>query len=179
MFLRYTKYMCYDYKQLYNKNAAFYKAHPKALRLLLLSNLAFTGLFALAYGAFCVYAYCMEYTLPHVLKIVELPVLCLFLVSVLRSVIERPRPYSELGANITPFLEKSGSENKSFPSRHVACAFVISMVILSYLPWAGICLLPFALALAYVRFALGVHYPSDLIGGAVIGFLSGILAFIF
>ena len=171
--------MRYDYKQLYQKNAAFYESHPIAKKLLLFSNTALTGIFFLAYGAFLVYAYFQGYTLPDFLKIVEFPVLCLFLVSVLRTAIDRERPYSEKGANIEPILQKSGKQNKSFPSRHTACAFVISTVILAYMTGAGICLLLLSCVLAYVRFALGLHYPSDLIGGAIVGFVSGVLTFIF
>ena len=170
--------MRYDYKQLYEKNAAFYERHPIAKKLLLFSNTALTGIFFLAYGVFLVYAYFHEYTLPDFVKIVEFPVLCLFLVSVLRTAIDRERPYSEKGANIEPILQKSGKQNKSFPSRHTACAFVISTVILAYMTGAGICLIVLGCVLGYVRFALGVHYPTDLLGGAVLGGICGLLLLI-
>lgn len=169
--------MAYDYKKLYEKNAAFYLARPKAKKALLFCNLAFTGLFFLAYAVFVLYTLLT----PHLfdaLKILVLPALCLLLVMLLRLFIKRARPYSEKGANITPLLVKSGSEFKSFPSRHIACAFVIATLILAYCTGAGICLLVLGSALGYIRFALGLHYPSDLLCGALLGFLCGIFAFI-
>lgn len=170
--------MAYDYKTLYEKNTAFYLARPKAKKVLLFCNLAFTGLFFLSYGAFVLYALFSPFLLGDIIKILSLPALCFLLVIALRLIIKRPRPYSKNGANITPLLMKTGGENQSFPSRHTACAFVIATVILAYLTGAGICLLVFANALAYIRFALGLHYPSDLLGGAILGFLCGIFAFI-
>ena len=171
--------MNYDYQKLYYKNAAFFVKHTWALRILMRASSFLTGFFALAFGAFLVYGYFTEIPLPDFLQIVEFPVLCLFLIGLLRTLFERPRPYSEKGANIKPFLRKPKGENQSFPSRHTACAFVISTVIFGYLPWAGICLMPFTLALAYVRFTLGLHYPSDLVGGAILGILCGVLPFLF
>ena len=171
--------MRYDYKKLYQKNAAFYTTHPKALRALLFTNTTLTWFFVFGFGAFLLYAYFAGYTLPDFLKMIGLPLFCLCLVGILRIAVKRPRPYSEKGASITPFLKKSSDENQSFPSRHVASAFVISMVLSAYLPWAGICSLVFSLVLSYVRFAIGVHYPSDLIGGACVGLISGIFVFIF
>jgi membrane-associated phospholipid phosphatase len=174
----YTVSMRYDYKTLYEKNAAFYHARPKAKKCILALNLILTGVFFLSYGAFVLYAIFSHFSAPELMKILGLPAACLFLVHLLRLAIERPRPYSKQGAAITPLLQKSGSENKSFPSRHLACAFVIATVILAYLAGAGICLLVLGGVLGYIRFALGLHYPSDLIGGAILGFVCGIFAFI-
>lgn len=169
--------MAYNYKKLYEKTAKFYQERKKAKKALFFCNLAFTGLFFVAYGVFALYAL-FSYDLKDIVKILALPALCLGLVMVLRIFIKRPRPYSEKGANITPLLQKSGSEFKSFPSRHIACAFVIAVVILAYCTGAGICLLLFGGILSYIRFALGVHYPSDLFAGAVLGVACGIFAFI-
>ncbi len=171
--------MAYNYKKLYEKTAKFYQEREKAKKALLFCNLAFTGLFFLSYGAFVLYALFSPFLLRDIIKILSLPALCFLLVIALRLIIKRPRPYSENGANITPLLVKTGGENQSFPSRHTACAFVIATVILAYLTGAGICLLVFGTLLSYIRFALGLHYPSDLLGGAMLGVLCGIFAFIF
>ena len=42
--------MKYDYATLYNKNAAFYEAHPTAKRALKLGNILLTWLFFACYG---------------------------------------------------------------------------------------------------------------------------------
>jgi membrane-associated phospholipid phosphatase len=106
-------------------------------------------------------------------RILLAPALCLFLVTVLRYVINRPRPYCERGAGIIPLVDKR-TQDKSFPSRHTASAFVLALTLLPYALWAGIPLLILACGVGLVRFALGLHYPSDIIAGAGIGILCGL-----
>lgn len=169
--------MRYDYKTIYEKNAAFFHARPRAKRALLLSNHLFTWLFFATYIGFCAWAVFSGVYVKDLVYIFALPALCLLIVGVLRLAVRRPRPYSEQGANITPILKKENNLDKSFPSRHVACAFVIACVILSHIVWAGIPLCMCGCALGYIRFALGVHYPTDIFGGAGIGLACGLAAF--
>ncbi len=176
-FISQTLSMHYDYKTLYKKNAAFYHARPRAKKALLICNPVFTWLFFFAYFSFLVWAVLSDVSVYGLVYILALPALCLLIVGVLRMAVLRPRPYSEAGAGITPILKKENNLDKSFPSRHVACAFVISTVVLAHFLWAGIPLLLCAVALGYIRFALGLHYPSDLLGGAGIGIACGIAAF--
>ena len=172
--------MKYDYKALYEKSAAFYNARPNAKKALLIANSVLTLLFLLAYGGLVLYALFFQKDLPttDAVALLFAPALCVFLVAVLRLAVNRPRPYSEAGANITPLLQKRGAQDKSFPSRHIACAFVISGVFLFHLPIIGVALFAFALALGYIRFALGLHYPSDLIGGAGVGLFCSLFLWI-
>lgn len=174
----YTLIMTYDYKKLYEKNAAFFKTRPRALQALFLLNTVLTALFMLAYVAFLVYAAMADFSNAQLFGLLGFPALCLCLVVLLRLFFPRPRPYSEHGAQIEPFLKKHDGDNQSFPSRHVASAFVIATVLLPYLAWASLVLYVLGFALAYVRFALGVHYPSDLAAGAVLGVLCGLLIFL-
>ena len=175
--------MRYDYKKLYEKNYQFYTARPLAVRILKIANLALTVLF------FAVYAITLsvtatainEKTVPYdtMMRIIGAPLFCLLIVTVLRHGIPRPRPYSQDGAGIIPLQKKKGDEKQnSFPSRHLACAFVISVSLLPFYTVISAILLPFAFALGYIRFALGLHYPSDLFGGAILGALCGLLVFI-
>ena len=176
-FISQTLSMHYDYKTLYEKSAAFYHARPRAKKALLISNPVFTWLFFFAYAAFLAWAVFSNVSVYELVYMLALPALCLVVVGVLRMTVLRPRPYSKEGANITPILKKENNLDKSFPSRHVACAFVISTVVLAHFLWAGIPLFLCAVALGYIRFALGLHYPSDLLGGAAIGLACGIAAF--
>lgn len=171
--------MKYDYKALYEKNAAFFTERPKAKKALKLLNLLLTWLFFVAYALLLIYATFID-RLPtkELVAILFVPLLCLTVVSVLRLAIDRPRPYEEQGAGITPLFEKKSGLNKSFPSRHLACATVIAMTFLAHMPIVGGFLLFSALLLAYVRFACGVHYPSDLLAGIGVGVVCGALLFV-
>lgn len=171
--------MKYSYSTLYEKNAAFFHARPNLKKCLPFVDRFLSLAFALAYLTFVLGKIFLEYPTEDLVKIFLSPALCLFLVSLLRLAIHRPRPYSEAGANITPIYQKKGASDHSFPSRHVACAFVIAFTILSYSIGAGICLTLFGAFLAYARFTLGWHYPTDLLGGAILGSLCGLIAFVF
>jgi undecaprenyl-diphosphatase len=57
----------------------------------------------------------------------------------------------------------------SFPSGHTMHAVGFTAVLLAYYPTLGILIAPFALLVASSRLVLGLHYPSDVIVGALIG----------
>ncbi len=59
----------------------------------------------------------------------------------------------------------------SFPSGHTLHAVVFSVVALNYYPQLAIILLPFTMMVAMSRVILGLHYPSDVLAGAAIGYL--------
>ena len=170
--------MAYDYKQLYEKNAAFNQRHSVAKTVLRIGNTVFTYAFLLAYAGLWVYGFLNDFTPKDFTNIFFVPVLALLAVSAMRMAIDRPRPYSKDGAGITPLISREGRENDSFPSRHLTCAFVIAMTFLPYLTGLGVGLLVCGLLLGYARFALGLHYPSDLLVGALVGVAVGALIFV-
>ena len=61
----------------------------------------------------------------------------------------------------------------AFPSGHTAGAFVCVTVTAAFAPMLVALLLPWALAVAVSRVALGVHFPSDTAAGAMLGCLCG------
>ena len=149
--------MKYDYVTLYNKNVAFYRTRPTAKRALKIGNVMLPWVFFACYGILWVYALFIEsWETMDLIKILFVPLLTLLTVSVMRIAIQRPRPYAEEGAGITPMVKKK-AEDKSFPSRHLACATVIAMTFLPYYPIAGAFLLGGSVLLGYIRFALGLH----------------------
>lgn len=174
--------MKYDYKTLYktvyNKNAKWYHEHPTAKEALKLGNIFISWLFVLAY-AVTIFSAAQSQTLAprDFAWFLFLPMLCLMTVTLMRLGFDRPRPYSEDGANIKPLIQKKNSDGKSFPSRHVAAAFVIATVIMAHFLLAGIFLFLAAILLAYIRLAAGLHYPSDIFVGAGVGFLTGLVIF--
>jgi membrane-associated phospholipid phosphatase len=57
----------------------------------------------------------------------------------------------------------------SFPSGHTAAAFAFATAVGDVLPLAGIPLRGLAALVGYSRVHTGVHYPGDVIAGALIG----------
>ena len=167
------------YPTLYERSAAFYNARPKAKRALQLTNIFLPLLFVIAYLGLWAYGiFEAKLTEKQLLELFFFPALCLLLVFALRLLLDRHRPYSPGCAGITPLVRVSGADNKSFPSRHMASAAVIAMAFMPYLPAVGVLLLIFSFALAYTRFAVGLHYPTDLLAGWLLGILTGALMFV-
>ncbi|HZV99138.1 MAG TPA: phosphatase PAP2 family protein [Methylophilaceae bacterium] len=81
----------------------------------------------------------------------------------------RPRPY-EVHQDI--WLSATPLDRFSFPSGHTLHAVAFCSVALVYYPvLASWLLLPFTVMVAMSRVVLGLHYPSDVIAGAMIGIL--------
>jgi undecaprenyl-diphosphatase len=57
----------------------------------------------------------------------------------------------------------------SFPSGHTLHAVCFTLIVCGHLPFAIWILTPFALMVAISRPVLGLHYPSDVLAGALIG----------
>ena len=95
---------------------------------------------------------------------------------ILKELVGRPRPFSALSSVKVKHQWSAGGA--SFPSGHTSQAFSIATVFSLRYRKAGITV-PFflwAAAVGYSRIFLGVHYPSDVLGGAVIGVASGFAA---
>ncbi len=71
----------------------------------------------------------------------------------------------------TTFLSVISANNKSFPSGHTSEAFTFAVALAVAFPnwWVRILAFGWACTVAYARMYLGVHYPSDVFGGIVVG----------
>lgn len=87
----------------------------------------------------------------------------------------RPRPY-EVHEDIA--LTGIPLDRFSFPSGHTLNAVAFSTVTLFYYPMLAWLLLPFTLMVALSRVVLGLHYPSDVLAGALVGCLLAQLTFL-
>jgi undecaprenyl-diphosphatase len=79
----------------------------------------------------------------------------------------RERPYVQHGDRVDCAMPPL--DRYSFPSGHTLHAVCFSIVLCMYLPALAWLLLPFTLLVALSRMVLGLHYPSDVLAGALIG----------
>ncbi len=61
----------------------------------------------------------------------------------------------------------------SFPSGHSAAAFAFAAGVGHVIPAAAVPLSAFAALVAYSRVHTGVHYPGDIVAGALVGTVLG------
>jgi undecaprenyl-diphosphatase len=99
--------------------------------------------------------------------------LALLVAHLMASAIDRPRPFVAHAATIHPFL--AHAPDPSFPSEHAAAAFAIATAVTFRAKAWGAVLLGLAAVLAAGRVFLGLHYPSDVLAGALVGAATALL----
>lgn len=101
----------------------------------------------------------------------------------LKNLVKRLRPSHEPTlVQLVRLSEAGPGGNYGFVSSHSANAFGLVTFLFFLLPakynWLKIVLLFWALLVSYSRIYNGVHYPFDILGGALVGVLSGSLIWI-
>ena len=99
-------------------------------------------------------------------------------VGIMKTLIRRTRPYAEL-KNIR--IVGSRASGRSFPSGHTAQAFFMATLLLHYFqinPYVWLTLYSIALLVGITRIYVGMHYPRDVLAGAIIGTLWGTIGVI-
>ena len=112
---------------------------------------------------------------PGFVPALLVPGISFVLLSIFRDKIDAPRPYEMPGAK-PPIIQKDAS-GKSFPSRHIFSIFVIAVTFFWVWPAVGILIGIAGSVLSWVRVKGGVHFPRDVIAGALIGIGCGIIGF--
>ena len=88
--------------------------------------------------------------------------------SALKGLIDRPRPPLRY-PDQDPLVQVPDSG--SFPSGHAATSFAGATILAFGVPRAAPLFYLLATAVGFSRVYLGVHYPLDVVGGAVLGTL--------
>ncbi len=90
------------------------------------------------------------------------------LVDLIKFFWPKPRPFFENTVNL--LLEQTGA---SFPSGHAAFSFALSAVVFFYNKKVGALFFAAAFLISISRVFVGVHWPSDILAGALVGIFSG------
>lgn len=92
---------------------------------------------------------------------------------VLKNSIKRRRP-NDVIVEFVAFLVPS--DKFSFPSGHTAAAFVMATLCFYYYPAFAVYAYSLAATIGLSRVLLGVHFPSDILAGVLLGILSAVSA---
>ncbi len=91
------------------------------------------------------------------------------------EVVDRARPFVVEPQGVHLFAHHAA--DPSFPSDHATGSFAVAMAIwLRNRRWGTVALIA-AAVLSIGRVAIGVHFPSDVLGGAVLGCLAALALF--
>jgi len=91
----------------------------------------------------------------------------LILTPAIRFFIHRPRPFLAIPSVKQLIVNNEGFS--SFPSGHASLFFALAMGAYFYNKKLGILLFAGAIFMGIARVFVGVHWPSDIIGGALLG----------
>ena len=101
--------------------------------------------------------------------------------SVIKEIVARPRPCHEInGAMILSdmrLLVPCGS-GYSFPSSHAVNNFAFATFMTLFYNRIWYLFFSYAGLMGFSRMSVGVHYPSDILGGAIIGAILALIIFI-
>ena len=114
--------------------------------------------------------------LPAVIHMLAVGLTCTLIYKLVKHKTLRPRPF-----NVYPTIVCAGKtlDQFSFPSGHTLHAVGFSIIAVFYFPALIWLVLPFSVLVALSRPILGLHYPSDVLAGALIGAIIALASFAF
>ena len=97
----------------------------------------------------------------------------MFTNGILKHLVERPRPWLTV-EGLTPLIAEH--DPNSFPSGHTSASFAAASAWCRTLPrrWMGVTAVVLAALMGFSRLYVGVHFPSDVLAGVLVGLFCGI-----
>lgn len=94
-------------------------------------------------------------------------------VMLIKKIYPRERPYLSIKE---AYVDINPLKDHSFPSGHTTAIFSVITPFIIHLPITSLLLYPIGFCVGASRVVLGLHYPSDVLAGALLGSIFAILA---
>ena len=121
------------------------------------------------YGFYALLAHLLISLDKRVLPVALIPLFTFGITIFIRNKLNYPRPFQTLG--FTPLV--SHAKGNSCPSGHASSSAAISMAFYYIYPPAGFFFIAVTIIICVTRVLAGVHYPKDVILGALMGLCFG------
>lgn len=148
------------------------RSSQKRIRWIYYGNKFVTGAIYIAYPALLLVLLLQKS--EQTLRVFFVPGISFILVSLFRHLYNEKRPY--VTYDYPSVIQKNDTGN-SMPSRHVFSAYMIAVAFYVVNPLYSIPVFLCAVAMSIGRVLAGVHYPKDVIVGAILGIGLGIVGF--
>ena len=129
---------------------------------------------SVAFMTYLAFFFCFHSPLRAILYMIVSGV-PLLAITIMRRYLNFKRPYEVYdfeSLGIEPPSEKTG---RSFPSRHAFSAFLVGTLMMEMMLPLGVVILVFALLLSVARILLGLHFLRDVLVGAALGVVLGVV----
>lgn len=148
--------------------------NPKRAAVIHICNRILTGLVFVSYPALLLWLFRNQE--QSLIRAILVPFDSFIILTIFRVFVNAKRPYEVF--DIPPVIAKD-TRGRSFPSRHVFSVFIIAMTFFAVCPvpvFGGI-IFVLGILLAVVRVFAGVHFPRDVIAGAIFGIAAGYIGY--